>query len=47
MSTGGIALVLGQTPHQFEGLTVIGDIGMCNLLALPQSAGTIEQLSTG
>jgi hypothetical protein len=31
MSTGGIALVLGQTPHRFNGLTVIGGIGMCFL----------------
>ncbi|KAG0646015.1 malic acid transport [Hyphodiscus hymeniophilus] len=26
MSTGGIALVLGRTPHRFDGLTVIGEI---------------------
>lgn len=26
MSTGGIALVLDQTPHRFNGLTVLGDI---------------------
>ena len=26
MSTGGIALVLNQTPHQFRGLNTIGDI---------------------
>jgi tellurite resistance protein TehA-like permease len=26
MSTGGIALVLSQTPHRFHGLTVIGEV---------------------
>ena len=26
MSTGGIGLVLGQTPHRFRGLNTIGDI---------------------
>jgi hypothetical protein len=31
MSTGGIALVLGRTPHRFNGLTVLGDIGECSM----------------
>jgi len=26
MSTGGMALLLGRTPHRFKGLTVLGDI---------------------
>ena len=31
MSTGGIAVVLGPTPHRFDGLDVIGSIGISHV----------------